>query len=234
MTLDILMVCDIVYDMPARNSIKTYIENGYYHLYNRGVEKRITFLDEQDYKVFLSYLKDYLLPKDRKSLMDRLSDPAISPRERESVLKQLRLNNFANELSLIAYCLMPNHFHMLVKQKSANTIDRFMQSISTRDTMYFNHKYKRVGSLYQAVYKAVLVRSDEQLLQVTRYIHKQALKLGNQPCSYSEYVGKRNTEWVKPQEILAYFSKTVPSLSYRAFVEEQNDYLVLKNLLLES
>ena len=50
--------------MPSKNIIKTYIENGYYHIYNRGVEKRKIFLDEQDYKVFLSYLKIYLSPKE--------------------------------------------------------------------------------------------------------------------------------------------------------------------------
>ena len=54
--------------MPARNSIKQYIENGYYHIYNRGVEKRLIFLDEQDYSVFLSYLKEYLLPKNESEL----------------------------------------------------------------------------------------------------------------------------------------------------------------------
>ena len=68
--------------MPARNSIKTYYENGYYHIYNRGVEKRKIFMDQQDYSVFLSYLKDYLLPKDEDGLTEKLSDPGISSVEK--------------------------------------------------------------------------------------------------------------------------------------------------------
>ena len=160
--------------MPAKNSIKQYLENGYYHIYNRGVEKRTIFLDSQDYAVFLSYLKSYLLPKKEKKLMEKLSHPTISCRERDKILRELRLNNFYNDIHLLAYCLMPNHFHFLIKQAKAESIDRFMNSLCTRYTMYFNRKYKRVGSLYQDVYKAVLVSSEPQLLHLTRYIHNQA------------------------------------------------------------
>lgn len=161
--------------MPARNSIKQYIENSYYHLYNRGVEKRLIFLDQQDYTVFLSYLKDYLLPKDEDRLRDQLSDPNTSYKEKDKILKRLRLNNFYEEITLLAYALMPNHFHFFIKQKSALSIDKFMQSLCTRYTMYFNRKYRRVGSLFQAVYKAVLVDTEEQFVYLSKYVHKQAI-----------------------------------------------------------
>src|SRR3990170_2216093 len=100
--------------MPAKNRIKEYSENSYYHIYNRGVEKRLIFLDQQDYGVFLSYLKEYLLPKNEKELFSRLSNPTLSPKEKDKILKLLRLNNFAGEITLLAYCLMPNHFHLLI------------------------------------------------------------------------------------------------------------------------
>src|SRR3989344_3327786 len=135
--------------MPAKNSRKQYLENGYYHIYNRGVEKRIIFLDQQDYNVFLSYLKEYLTKRNEKELQEKLTDASIPWIEKDKILRQLRLNNFYNELVLLAYCLMPNHFHFFVKQKSPGTIDKFMNSLCTRYTMYFNKKYKRVGSLYQ-------------------------------------------------------------------------------------
>jgi len=64
--------------MPCLNSRKQYLENSYYHLYNRGVEKRIIFLDDQDYSVFLSYLKDYLIPKNEEKLSLKLADPNTS------------------------------------------------------------------------------------------------------------------------------------------------------------
>lgn len=218
--------------MPAKNAIKQYAENGYYHLYNRGVEKRLIFQDQQDYNVFLSYLKEYLLPKNEKELHARLSDPTISPRERDRVLKMLALNNFSDDITFLAYCLMPNHFHFFIKQKSPNAIDKFMNSLCTRYTMYFNKKYKRVGSLYQGVYKAVLIKTELQFLHLSRYIHKQAIKI-DKPSSYQEYLGLRKIEWVKPEEVLSYFSNKYPSLSYEAFLKEEDDYEILNNLILE-
>lgn len=219
------------YCMPAKNSRKTYVENGYYHIYNRGVEKRVIFLDKQDYSVFLSYLKSYLLPKNEKELYERLADPNISSSERGKVLKLLKLNNFHKEITLLAYCLMPNHFHFFVRQKSIGTIDVFMNSLATRYTMYFNHKYKRVGHLYQGVYKAVLVKSDKQFIHLSRYIHKQALP--NQPSSYSDYTLRSKTEWVHPEEVLAYFSKTNRKHSYQNFVSEADEIRLAENIILE-
>ncbi|MBI2595505.1 transposase [Candidatus Daviesbacteria bacterium] len=224
--------------MPSRNSNKQYLENSYYHIYNRGVEKRLIFSDQQDYGVFLYYLKEYLLPKNETDLKKKLSDPNISYKERAKILQLLRLNNFADEINLLAYCLMPNHFHFLIKQRSAQSIDKFMNSLCTRYTMYFNRKYKRVGGLYQDVYKAVNVVTDQQFVYLSKYIHKQALAskgdaLQGQPSSYPEYLEIRKTDWVKPQEVLAYFSKTNPTLSYKAFVEKSDDLLEIQNIIIE-
>ncbi len=113
-----------------------------------------------------------------------------------------------------------------------------MQSLATRYTMYFNRKYNRVGSLSQAVYKAVLVTHEEQFLHLSCYIHKQALAvqgetLHAQPSSYLDYLGKRKTEWIHPEEILTYFSKTNPNLSYQSFVEQNDDYEIVQNLIIE-
>lgn len=157
--------------MASKNSRKTYAEQSYYHIYNRGVEKRHIFLDSQDYGVFLSYLKQYLSPKDEKALSAKLSNPTISAQEKDKVLKLLRLNNFYNEIFLLAFCLMPNHFHFLIKQVGALSIDKFMNSLALRYAVYFNRKYKRIGGLFQDVYKAVSVETDEQLLHLSRYIH---------------------------------------------------------------
>lgn len=234
--------------MPSRNRTKQYIENSYYHIYNRGVERRLIFLDEQDYVVFLSYLKNYLLPKNEKILFEKLSNPNISFKEKGDILKLLRLNNFYGDITLLSYCLMPNHFHFFIKQKSSVSMDKFMQSLGTRYTMYFNRKYKRVGTLYQDTYKAVSIETEEQFIYLSKYIHKQALihqsperihpkgqtlRIWEQPSSYPEYLGKRKTEWVHPKEILSYFSKTNPKLSYKSFVEEKDDFPIIQNKILE-
>ena len=239
--------------MPAKNSLKQYVENSYYHIYNRGVEKRLIFLDEQDHGIFLSYLKEYLLPKNINFLQSIIASPTTPSKEKSRALKRLRLNNFHGEITLIAYSLMPNHFHFLIKQKSALSIDKFMNSLATRYTMYFNRKYKRVGALFQAVYKAVIVETDIQLLYLTKYLHRQALRKPRyfsakksaskgealrswkvvQPCSYPEYLGQRKTEWVKPDEVLYFFSRENPLLSYRAFIEEFEDLSMIQNITLE-
>lgn len=131
--------------MPSKNSVKEFLPDALYHIYNRGVEKRLIFCDPQDYSVFLLYLKTYVLPKDEEGLNAIISDPEIKWSEKDKALKMLKLNNFAENIQIISYCLMSNHFHLLIKQKEATAIDQFMNSLCTRYVMYFNRKYKRVG-----------------------------------------------------------------------------------------
>lgn len=213
--------------MPAKNVVKIYVEDGFYHLYNRGVEKRDIFLDDQDYRVFLHYLKVYLSP------------PPVKKEEPFKTLPLQRpLNNFYQKIVLLAYCLKPNHFHLLLRQKPANGIEDFMRSLGTKYVQYFNKRYDRVGPLFQETYKAVLVESDEQLLHLSRYIHLNPLGENEDKkdyplkriildsySSYAEYLGKRRTFWVEPKEILRFF-KTAQKihlkdiLSYQSFVED--------------
>ena len=200
--------------MPAKNVIKQYLKNGYYHIYNRGVEKRTIFESDQDYKVFLRYLKEYLEPKDETSLRKELADVKIPWKEKNKILKKLLLNNFYKQIDLLCFCLMPNHFHLLVKQKTERGIEGFMKSFGTRYVLYFNKKHERVGGLFQNIYKAVLVKTDEQLLHLSRYIHLNPFPQGPslqrlEGYKYSSlpaYLGKWRAKWVKPNEILDYFS----------------------------
>lgn len=226
--------------MPGKNTIKQYVENGYYHVYNRGVEKRIIFEDEQDYKVFLGYLKEYLSPPpDPKTLKKSFTLKGGSfkgvPHQRK---------NYKEEIELVAYCLMPNHFHLLLKQNSKNSMEKFMRSIATRYSMYFNRKYDRVGKLFQGHYKASLITKDPYLLHLTRYIHLNPSEntddLLGAYSSYSDYLSLRNTSWVKPDMILAFFNqKTILELekvnSYKDFVEKhkKNSTVILGTLTLE-
>lgn len=226
--------------MPAKNSTKPYVENGFYHIYNRGVEKRNIFVDPQDYSVFLKYLKEYLEPKNEKELYERLSQPSISWKEKEEILRLLRLNNFSGKIDLLAYSLMPNHLHFLLKQTSPQNIDLFGNSLITRYVMYFNKKYARVGPLFQGVYKGVLVESEAQLLHLSRYLHRNPLSLEivakehqKLYTSLPEYLGQRKTLWVKPDLVLGYFSKSNPRNSYLSFVEENEDLEAIQNLIIE-
>ncbi len=229
--------------MPAKNKIKEYLSNGYYHVYNRGVEKRIIFTDHQDEAVFLSYLKEYLLPKDPEILFRTITDPNSSPNEKAEAQKKLRMNNFSEEIDLLAYCLMQNHFHLLIKQKNERGIEKFMRSLATRYVLYFNHRHdKRVGGLFQDTYKAVLVKSEEQLLHLSRYIHRNPFQKGltlkecPQPSSYLNYLNTIKQKWVKPENILGYFTKSGPN-SYERFVEgneiEEQSILFIQDLAID-
>lgn len=225
--------------MPAKNSRKEFVENSYYHVYNRGVEKRSIFVDDMDYAVFMSYLKNYLIPKDEDFLQETLSSPNSTPKQKSDALRLLRLNNFSNSIDLIAYCLMTNHFHFLIKQTPTWGIDSFMNSLMTRYTMYFNKRHKRVGHLFQGNYKAVQVETEEQLLHLSRYIHQNPTSKGvafqSYPhSSYLQYLTDQPSEWIKPTDVLTYFSKKGFN-SYASFVGDNYSYdslIVIKELTL--
>lgn len=222
--------------MPAKNVLKIYFAGAYYHLYNRGVNKTTIFRDKQDYSVFLKYLSQYLVPKDLNALQKTLLDPSSSTKDKEEAVRLLRINNFSETVDLIAYCLMPNHYHLLIKQSDERSVELLMKSLMTRYSMYFNKKHDRVGTLFQSAYKAVIIETEPQLLHLSRYIHqnpppetsKRSLPvrrlLFSQPSSYPNFLGEINQNWVKPEDILHLFSpKQTGYSSYKSFVEDLNN-----------
>lgn len=214
--------------MPAKNALKSYLENGYYHIYNRGVDQNLIFREEQDYLVFESYLRDYLSPAkvpDIEKLM--------------SMKRPYLCKNYFQKITLHAFVLIPNHFHFLLSQKESHTIEFFMRSLLTRYSVYFNRHYSRTGSLFQGVYKGVLIERDEYLWWLSRYIHrnpKQVLtkrqSLDSYPySSYPTYLGKQNLPWIETKNIKEQIK------DYAGFVEDegqnQSSPEVLRELVLE-
>lgn len=220
--------------MASRNSIKSDIKNGYYHIYNRGVEKRVIFEDEMDYKVFLSYTKEYLSPKTNieKIVLVTFKDTVFKGVPRQP-------NNYHGKVELLAYCLMPNHFHLLIKQSEKGGMRNFVHSLLLRYSRYFNQKYKRVGPLFQGRYKAVSIDNDSYLLHLSRYIHlnpgEYLSNLVEGYSSYSDYLGLRNTLWLNTKTISAYFDQANGSdfkkvNSYKTFVEKSDDKSIVSIL----
>lgn len=219
--------------MAAKNSVKIYVPDSFYHIYNRGVEKRKIFLDEQDFSVFLSYLQTYLSPKDVHYLQTMLASDDSSARQKDEAIKMLRLKNYYSQVQLVCYALMSNHFHLLVRQNDL-VLNNFMNSLGTRYAVYFNHKYKRQGVLFQDVYKAVLVETVEQLLHLSRYIHVNPIKAqglpihrwreASFPSSLPEYLGVRQTSWISKEFITDYFSKTNNHGTYEEFMGLTPDF----------
>jgi len=230
--------------MPAKNVIKTYFADGFYHVYNRGVEKKRIFLDKQDHVVFLAFLKRYLTPP---------------PEDPTKTLEPNFYKSLHDEIELLAYCLMPNHFHLLLKQTETTSMARFLQRVSTSYSIYFNRKYERVGPLFQGPYKAAVIDNENYFLHLSRYIHLNPFEilkaspykgealvnlLNYEWSSYADYLGKRHTEWVKTEMILSYFADAKKKISdprlkgintYQAFVEsyKEDSKDILQNLALD-
>ena len=223
--------------MPRKNSIKEYVIDGYYHVYNRGVDKREIFVDKKDYSVFLRFLKEYLLPPDHKDLEEL---KGLNPRRKPI--------NCHQHVKLLAYCLMPNHFHLFIKQKTNEGMKSFMKALSTNYAMYFNFKHNRIGPLFQGVYKAVRIKKEPYYLHISRYIHLNPIELLTRVrplqehpySSYKYYLSGKGPDWLDVSEILKMFrssKRLFPKdiLSYQGFVEgyRMDDKETLGELTLE-
>lgn len=193
-----------------------FANNEFYHVFNRGVEKRIIFMNKRDYDRFIDTMDYY-----------RIKDPPtrFSFKNRPIALQKNIITPLLIEI--ICFCLMPNHFHMLVKQIESNGITTFLSKLSNSYTKYINTKYKRVGPLFQGSFKAVRIEDDEQLLHVSRYIHLNPLidyltkDLKTYPySSYPEFLGLRKG-FCKKEIILSHFRTP---LDYEKFVLDQVDY----------
>lgn len=138
----------------------------FYHLYNRGTDKRVIFVNPRDYERFLALL--YLCNQ---------SEPVIF-RLQGNTFKELLSERKAEPLvDIVSYCLMPNHVHVLVHERKDNGISKFMQKVMTGYTMYFNKKYERTGALFQGTFKATHVNNDRYLSYLISYIHLNPIKL---------------------------------------------------------
>ncbi len=143
-----------------------------YHVFNRGVEKRDIFLSDGGRWRFLQGL--YLFNDERASanLLYRLEQE--KGKMHFGILREYMKKSGVKRKPLVrimADCLKPNHYHLLLEEIEENGISRFMHKLGTGYTMYFNKKYERVGSLFQGPYKAVEVKTDEQLMYLLAYIN---------------------------------------------------------------
>lgn len=203
--------------MPQKNSIKRYYENGFYHIYNRGVEKRKIFLDRDDFLAFLYLLKTALSesPKQGATLATAPKQSKHGPRK-----------NFHQRVTLLTYCLMPNHFHLLIKQQDPTAMTEMIRSVCTAYGMYFNKKYDRVGSLFQGIFKAIDIAEDNYLLWLSRYIHRNPESFHTYLySSYGDYLGTRQSEWTNTKIILDYFSSSglKQKSNYQKFVDDDQE-----------
>lgn len=194
--------------MPSRNVLKQDAPRSYYHVYARGLNRQKIFREPADFEKFL-----------------RLFDRYLSPSESYDA-NGVSFPNYFNKVELLSFCLMPNHFHLLIYQHHISEMTHFMRSLLTSYSMYFNKKYKRSGPLFESRYKASLISDDTYLEHITRYIHLNPRDW--QVYDYSSlpyYLQRISDDWIRPGRIVSHFE--TPE-AYLAFVQ---DYAQHKEML---
>ena len=210
--------------MPAR--YVPLVQNYYYHVFNRGVNKRPIFKSKYEYSRFLLLLRFYNSLKYPIKFSKFIK---LSVDQRKEIWN--RLDKEKVHTDILSYCLMPNHFHLLLKQNSENGISKLLGNLQNSYARYFNIKNERIGHLFQGQFKAVKIDSEEQLLHVSRYIHlnpysSAVVKDLNTLQKYEwsslpEYLGKVLFSLCSKENIIGNFKDKG---SYRKFVLDNADY----------
>lgn len=199
--------------MPLR--IIPFVNDSIYHIYNRGNEKRPIFHTRRDYSRFIKAAQYYQLEGPKPKFSNFSKGGLFKP----SLDKKI--------VAILCFCIMPNHFHFMVRQLKDGGVVEFIRKLSDSYTKYYNIKHERVGPLLQGRFKAVLVESDEQFIHLSRYIHLNPLVSflikdlkQYEWSSYNEYI--KNSNGICSKEDILGFFKT--SKKYEQFVLDQIDY----------
>lgn len=224
--------------MPGR--LTPLVTQQIYHIFNKSIDDRQIFVAKRECQRAIETLKFYQL----SSPPLRLSKFFQLPQERKTEIV-LQLKDWNKLVEILAFCLMPNHFHFLLKQLKDNGISKFLSNLQNSFTRYLNTKNKRTGPIFLDQFKAVRIESEEQLLHVSRYIHlnpytsfiiKDVKGLENYSwSSFPCYIKNKTNEICNPSLVLASFKNPQ---SYYQFVMDQRDYQrelhKIQHLLLEN
>lgn len=216
------------------------VKDEIYHVFNRGIAKQPIFLEKRDYARALQVINfyAYFKPKLRFSYFNRLPLD-----QRHEFLNDLKMKG-KKQVEIFVFCLMPNHFHFLLKQKEEDGIANFVRNFQNSYAKYFNMRYGRTGSLFESMFKAVRIESDEQFLHVARYVHlnpltsyliKDADGLDFYLwSSFKDYLGNVESNLIRKDFLLKFFSSAV---EFKNFTLDQMDYQreldTIKHLVLE-
>ncbi|MBI4022694.1 transposase [Candidatus Berkelbacteria bacterium] len=210
----------------------SFEKGGIYHVYNRGVAKQDIFTTDRDRAHFLEILSFY---------RDGSFDRRLSHLSQDQLLEVLARDPEEPLVEILAYCLMPNHFHLVLRDLVGGGVSTFLRRALNSYVHYFNTKHNRVGPLFQGPYQIVVVRTDEQLLHVSRYLHLNPVvaRLCTEPSNYtwssmSTYSSGHTSRLCQSQMILALSGS---GERYEAFVRDYADYAIslhdYKDLLLD-
>ena len=211
--------------MPGR--LLPLVNGEIYHVFNRGIDGRPTFTGIREYERVKELPRFYQW----NNLSTRYSVFAEWEIERQQnfIKKVKSLGEPLVEIA--AYCFMPNHFHMLLRQASNGGISKFLSNFQNSYTRYFNTKHRRLGPLFLDQFKVVRIEDENQLLHVSRYIHlnpytgfviKTIDELSTYPwTSFPEYLGSEKREICQKQILMEYFRGKA---AFQSFVFNHADY----------
>lgn len=211
--------------MPYRKT--PFVVSEIYHIFNRSVARQPIFVSDKDHQRGLDVFKFYNFKKPglRFSHYNRL------PKDQKNDFWQSLLTRGQKQIYPLVYCFMPNHIHFLIKEIEKEGISTFMRNFQNSFAKYFNTKTERSGALFQSMFKAVRIETDEQLIHVARYIHLNPLtsyvlrkpeELENYPwSSFPSYIGKIDEQLINKSEVLGYF-KSIED--FKTFTFDQVDY----------
>lgn len=190
--------------MPSKNLIRNFDIPSFYHVYNRGAGKQTIFHDSADRRKFMTLLHRHLLPPNDSDELYPLYD-----------------------VEIVAYCLMGNHFHLLLYQEvNPQAISGLMKSVATAYTMYFNRKYKSSGHLFQGPFRASHISNDVYLTHISRYIHLNPRTYKTYHwSSLRYYLNKDSSDLIHPERVL--------DVTPRAYLEFLEDFTDRRELLRE-
>lgn len=195
------------------------VNDQYYHILTKSIAAYVIFNNHFEFDRFILTLKFYQHNKNEMRLSKFIEAEKIH---------HLSLNDIIGEnklVEIIAYCIMPTHIHLLVKQLYLNGISIFMNNVLNSYSRFFNTSHGRKGPLYEGRFKSVLVKDDSQLLHLSRYIHLNPVSAG---------IVERPDDWA-PSSYLDYLGKTLNPISksdimdidperYEKFVKERINY----------
>jgi len=208
--------------MPRRNIIKQYGAGEYYHVYNRGAAKANIFNDDTDYRFLLNLFKRHLSKDITKDRFGRESP------------------NYRDRVELVAYCLMPNHYHLMVYLLEDDGLEKLMRSVMTSYSRYFNRKYRRSGTLFQNQFLAVRIPTESYFWHISRYIHLNARDLPGQYMHYpyssiGYFLGEKTAEWVHPERIVETASEREQyAVFMRDYEMKQDELKNIKKILADA
>ena len=226
-----------------------FVNEEYYHIYNRGVDKRTIFECQEDLERFFLSMKEFNVIEPIGSIYEN----SLIKIKKSKETKNFGRKSFGSRtpkkkkdklVEFICYCLNSNHYHFLLQQLVDKGVEKFMHKLGTGYSNYFNKRYKRSGSLFQGRFKAVHVDSNEYLLHLSSYVNlnhrvHNLEKFGGSATkllksSWGEYIGENTENFCEKDIILDQFGS---ALDYKKFVEDSLERIKenkeIKKFLLE-